>query len=83
VHGPVIEDGAFTQIFYSSFPERSIFYLEPKNQAIFYFSVQLTLQWQYQPKQPLATGDATAFDISPNRIAFLAIANNVYYAAMP
>jgi uncharacterized membrane protein len=83
VHGPVIEDGAFTQIFYSSFPERSIFYLEPKNQAIFYFSVQLTLQWQYQPKQPLATGDATAFDISPNRIAFLAIVNNVYYAAMP
>jgi hypothetical protein len=83
VHGPVIEDGAFTQIFYASFPERSIFYLEPKNRAIFYFSVQLTLQWQYQPKTPLAVGDATAFAISPNRIAFLAIANNVYYAAMP
>jgi hypothetical protein len=83
VHGPVIEDGAFTQIFYASFPERSIFYLEPKNQAIFYFSVQLTLQWQYQPKTPLAAGDATAFAISPNRIAFLAVANNVYYAAMP
>jgi hypothetical protein len=83
VHGPVIEDGAFTQIFYASFPERSIFYLEPRNQAIFYFSVQLTLQWQYQPKAPLANGDATAFAISPNRIAFLAIANNVYYAAMP
>jgi hypothetical protein len=83
VHGPVIEDGAFTQIFYASFPERSIFYLEPRNQAIFYFSVQLTLQWQYQPKTPLANGDATAFAISPNHIAFLAIANNVYYAAMP
>ncbi len=83
VHGPVIEDGAFTQIFYASFPERSIFYLEPKNRAIFYFSVQLTLQWQYQPKTPLAVGDATAFAISPNRIAFLAVANNVYYAAMP
>jgi hypothetical protein len=83
VHGPVIEDGVFTQIYYSSFPERSIFYLEPKNQALFYFSVLLTLQYQYQPKVPLAQGDATAFAISPNRIAFLAIANNVYYAAMP
>jgi Flp pilus assembly protein TadG len=82
-HGPVIEDGIFTQIFYASFPERSIFYLEPKNQSIFYFSVQLTLQSQYQPKEPLAEGNATAFAISPNRIAFLAIGNNVYYAAMP
>jgi hypothetical protein len=82
-HGPVIEDGIFSQIFYASFPERSIFYLEPKNQAIYYFSVLLTLQFQYQPKQPLADGDATAFAISPNRIAFLAIGNNVYYAAMP
>ncbi len=83
VHGPVIEDGIFTQIFYASFPERSIFYLEPKNQSIYYFSVLLTLQWQYQPKQPLAAGDATAFAVSPNRLAFLAIGNNVYYAAMP
>ena len=82
-HGPVIEDGIFTQIFYASFPERSIFYLEPKNQSIYYFSVLLTLQSQYQPKQPLAEGAATAFAISPNRIAFLAIGNNVYYAAMP
>lgn len=83
VHGPVIEDAVFAQIIYSSFPERSVFYLEPKNQAIYYFSVLLTLQYQYQSKQPLAAGDATAFTISPNRIAFLAIANNVYYAAMP
>jgi hypothetical protein len=83
VHGPVIEDAVFTQISYSSFPERSVFYLEPKYQAIYYFSVLLTLQWQYQPKMALAQGDATAFAISPNRIAFLAIANNVYYAAMP
>jgi hypothetical protein len=83
VHGPVIEDAVFTQIYYSSFPERSIFYLEPKNQSIYYFSVLLTLQWQYQPKVPLVAGDATAFAISPNRIAFLAIGNSVYYAAMP
>jgi hypothetical protein len=82
-HGPVIEDAVFNQIFFSSFPERSIFLLDPKNQAVYYFSVLLTLQWQYQPKAALADGEATAFAISPNRTAFLAIANNVYYAAMP
>jgi hypothetical protein len=83
VHGPVIEDAVFNQIYFSSFPERSIFLLDPKSQAVYYFSVLLTLQWQYQPKSPLADGKASAFAISPNRIAFLALANNVYYAAMP
>jgi hypothetical protein len=83
VHGPVIEDAVFDQIYFSSFPERSIFLLDPKNQAVYYFSVLLTMQWQYQPKAPLVESKATAFAISPNRTAFLAIANNVYYAAMP
>jgi hypothetical protein len=83
VHGPVVEDTHFTQIDYISFPERSIFYLDPGHQAIYYFSVLLTLQHQYQPKTSLAEGDATAFSIGSNRIAFLAIANNVYYAAIP
>jgi hypothetical protein len=83
VHGPVVEDAIFDQIFFSSFPERSIYMLDPKNQAVYYFSVLLTLQWQYQPKTPLAEGQATAFAISPNRTAFLAVNNNVYYAAMP
>ncbi len=83
VHGPVIEDALFNQIYFSSFPERSIYLLDPQNQSIYYFSVLLTLQWQYQSKESLAEGKATAFAISPNRMAFLAIGNYVYYAAMP
>jgi hypothetical protein len=83
VHGPKIEDVVFSQIYFSSFPERSIYMLDPKYQAVYYFSVLMTLQWQYQPKTPLAVGNATAFAISPVRTAFLAIGNNVYYAAMP
>jgi hypothetical protein len=83
VHGPVIEDALFNQIYFSSFPERSIYMLDPQNQSIYYFSVLLTLQWQYQSKESLAEGTATAFAISPNRMAFLAIGNYVYYAAMP
>ena len=83
VHGPVIEEAVFNQIYFSSFPERSIYLLDPQNQAIYYFSVLLTLQWQYQPRVSLAEGRATAFAISPNRTAFMAISNYVYYAAMP
>jgi hypothetical protein len=82
-HGPVIEDTVFNQIYFSSFPERSIYLLDPKNQAIYYFSVLLNLQWQYQPKGSVAEGKATAFAISPNRTAFIAVDNYVYYAAMP
>jgi len=83
VHGPFIEDTVFSQIYFLSFPERSIYLLDPQNQAIYYFSVLLNLQCQYQPKAPIAEGDATAFAISPNRTAFLAINNYVYYATMP
>jgi len=83
VHGPKIEEAIFNQIYFSSFPERSIYLLDPQNQSIYYFSVLLTLQWQYQSKGSLAMGKATAFAISPNRMAFLAIGNYVYYAAMP
>jgi hypothetical protein len=83
VHGPFIEDTVFSQIYFLTFPERSIYLLDPQNQAIYYFSVLLNLQCQYQPKAPIAEGDATAFTISPNRTAFLAIRNYVYYVAMP
>jgi len=83
VHGPFIEDTVFSQIYFLTFPERSIYLLDPQNQAIYYFSVLLNLQCQYQPKTPITEGDATAFAISPNRTAFLAIRNYVYYAAMP
>lgn len=82
-HGPVIAEAVFNQLFFSSFPERSIFMLDPQNQSIYYFSVLLTLQWQYQPLVSMTSGKASAFAISPNRMAFLAVGNNVYYAAIP
>jgi len=83
IHGPVIEDTVFSHIYFLSFPERSIYLLDPQNQAIYYFSVLLNLQWQAQPRTPVRDGIATAFATSPNRTAFLAIGNSLYYAAMP
>jgi len=83
VHGPTIQDAVFNQIYFSSFPERSIYMLDPQNRSIYYFSVLLTLQWQYQSKNLMPEGKATAFAISPNRMAFMAIGNSVFYAALP
>jgi hypothetical protein len=82
-HGPTIQDAVFNQLYFSSFPERSIYMLDPQNRSIYYFSVLLTLQWQYQSKNPLPDEKATAFAISPNRMAFIAIGNSVFYAALP
>jgi len=83
VHGPLIADTVFSQIYFLTFPERSLYLLDPQNLANYYFSVLLNLQWQYRPITPLAEGKATAFAVSPNRTAFLAIGSYVYYAAMP
>lgn len=82
-HGPVIREAVFNQIYFSSFPERSIYMLDPQNRSIYYFSLLMTLQWQYQSTSTLGDGKGTAFAISPNRMAFLAVGNIVYYAAIP
>jgi hypothetical protein len=79
----LIEDTVFNQIYFLSFPGRSIYLLDPQNQALYYFSVLLNLQWQYRPVEVVSEGKATAFAINPNRTAFLAIGNEVFYAAMP
>jgi len=83
VHGMFISESVFNQMYFSSFPERSIYMLDPQNRSIFYFSMLLALQTQYQSQTTLVQGNATAFAISPNRMAFLAIGSNVYYAAIP
>jgi len=81
--GEVIPDALFDQIAYSPPPDPSLYLLDPQNQAIYHFSLRLNLDRQYRPLQPLAEGAATAFAISPTRMAFLAIGNQVFYAALP
>lgn len=82
-NGPVIPDALFTQIQFAPPPDPSLYLLEPKSQAIYHFSLRLVLQRQYQPLQALSDEPATAFAISPSRMVFLAIGNQVYYAALP
>jgi len=81
--GPVIPDSLFSQVSYVSFPDRSMYMLDPHNQAIFYFSVLFNYQTQYRAINDLPTGQATAFAVSPDRYIFLAIGNLLYYAFLP
>jgi hypothetical protein len=81
--GPVIPDALFNQIQFAPPPDPSLYILEPVTHAIYHLSLRLVLQRQYQPSEPLAENPATAFTISDNRLLFLAVDNEVFYAALP
>ena len=81
--GPFMEEAIFNEIFFSPPPGPSIYMLDPQQQAIYYFSKRMAMQSQYRPAELLSTEPASAFTISAGRLAFLAIGNQIYYAALP
>jgi len=82
---PITPPPQFSQIQFNPPPDPSLYFLEPKNQAVYHFSLRnLAFQRQYLPETPLAGGAATAFAHDPmKRYLFLAIGDQVYYAGMP
>jgi len=82
--GPLIEDAYFSQIQFSPPPEPSIYMLDPQTQAIYRFSVRLTLDRQFRPDESGMEIPASAFSVNRNNHAvFIALGNNVYYAPLP
>lgn len=82
--GPFIEDTFFSQIQFSPPPEPTIYLLDPNSQAIYRFSLRLTLDRQFRSHENLPEGPATAFTVNrSNHTVFLAIGNQVYYAPLP
>jgi uncharacterized membrane protein len=81
--GRVIPEALFSQIQFAPPPDPSLYLLEPESHAVYHFSLRLALQRQYQPLRPLEDRPATAFAISANRIIFLALGHEVFYAALP
>lgn len=80
--GPVLADTAFSSLLYTPPPDPSIYLLDATDQAVYHFSLRMTLQRQFQANTALAAGQARAFAISPTRTLFLAVGNRVYYATM-
>jgi hypothetical protein len=82
--GRFIEGALFSEIKFSPPPEPSFYLLDPNTKGINHFSVRLTYNLQYRPAKALPSEQATAFAIDKSsRIAFLAVGNQVFYAAMP
>ncbi len=87
----MVPDPPFTQILATQPPDPSTYLLQPENLAIYHFTLRLlTYQRQYRPQADIETvgvspGEpATAFALSPDtRVAFLAVGNQVLYAALP
>lgn len=82
--GSLIEDTFFSQIEFSPPPEPTIYLLDPNSQAVYRFSVRLTLDRQFRSQESLPARPALAFTVNrSNHTIFLAIDNQVYYAPLP
>jgi hypothetical protein len=82
--GPFIENTFFSEIQFSPPPEPTVYLLDPSSQAIYRFSVRLTLDRQFRPREPLPEGTTSAFTVNRNsHTMFLAIGHQVYYAPLP
>ena len=76
----------FTQMRYSPPPDPSLYMLEPGDAEIYQFSLRLNLNRIYRPElgsNSVAGKPATAFAIAANRNAYLAFANQLFYAVIP
>ena len=86
---PMNPANPFSQIIFSPPPDPSLFFLEPEDQAIFHFSLRnLVFQRQFLPgnikERALPNGKATAFAVNQvDRMLFLAVNNQVFYANIP
>jgi hypothetical protein len=82
--GPIIEDAFFSEIKFAPPPEPTIYLFDPNSNAIYRFSVRLTLDRQFRTQDSLPEGRASAFTVNRNsHTVFLAIENQVYYAPLP
>jgi hypothetical protein len=81
--GPTIDNAIFSEIQFAPPPDPSLYLLEPNKPSIYHFSVRLTYQHQYRAQNLPDAGPATAFAISSSHQAFLALGNQVFFAALP
>ena len=81
-NGNLIAETQFAGIQYASPPDPSIFMLDTSHQAVYQFSLAMNFYSQYRSSTAIPSAAATAFTISPDRIVFMAINNQVFYARL-
>ncbi|MGH2582317.1 MAG: hypothetical protein ACRDFQ_05415 [Anaerolineales bacterium] len=82
-NGPQIEGAHFSQIQITEPPEPSVYALDPVSQAVYQFSLRLSLVRQFRNVNELPEGVVTAFAVTPNRAIFIAFENEVLIGFMP
>jgi hypothetical protein len=76
----------FSQLAYSPPPDPSLYYLEADKAGLYQFSLRLNLNRILRADAEsgsLPKKAVTAFNVSTNRLVFLAFGNALYYAALP
>jgi hypothetical protein len=81
--GAYVQGAVFSEIQYAPPPDPSIYLLDPEERSIYHFSKLLVYQRQYRSQNTLPVGLASAFTISQNQIAFMAIENQVFFSRLP
>ena len=82
-NGPLIPDSLFDQIYFAPPPGPSLYLLDPANQAVFHFSLRLNFQQQYRSASKIPEGQVSAFTVSSDRLIFMAVKNEVFFAVLP
>lgn len=72
----------FTKMAHTPAPEPSIYLLDAANQRVYHFSLRLNLAAQYRTATALPEGEIVAFAVSPTRILFIAIGNEIFVAIL-
>ncbi|HEX2979522.1 MAG TPA: hypothetical protein VHO48_04600 [Anaerolineaceae bacterium] len=83
----ILPDTQFAQIQYTQPPDPSLYMLNPSDGSIYHFSLRMNLQRLLKSfpstANPFPDQAATAFAVAPNRMIFIAFANQLFYAIAP
>jgi hypothetical protein len=78
--GPRIEDALLNRICYNDPPEPTLFFLDPLGRGVFRFSLALNFISRYRVTIAPEGHEATALAVGADKVLYIAIGNQIYYA---
>jgi len=78
--GPRIEDALLNRIFYNEPPEPTLFFLDPLGRGAYRFSLALNFISRYRVTIAPEGHEATALAVGADKVLYIAIGNQIYYA---
>ncbi|MGD0807015.1 MAG: hypothetical protein ABSA10_06065 [Anaerolineales bacterium] len=78
--GSQIQDALLSRIYYSEPPEPTLFFLDPLGRGAYRFSMALNFISRYRVTIAPETREATALAVGADKVLYLAVGNQIYYA---